>query len=79
MPGTKDCLSVLGSVGKRVLIQKRLVLCNLKEAYSEFKTQHPDTKIGFTKFSNLRPKECVLLELVAHILYAFAHSTKMSN
>ena len=28
--------------------------------YNKFKTQHPDTKIGFTKFSILRPKECVL-------------------
>lgn len=60
MPGKKDFLSVVGSDGKRVHIQKRLVLCNLREAYCEFKTQHPNTKIGFTKFSILRPKECVL-------------------
>ncbi|KAL5515128.1 hypothetical protein EMCRGX_G000252 [Ephydatia muelleri] len=60
MPGKKDFLSVKGADGKRVHRQKRLVLCNLKEAYREFKLCHPDMKIGFTKFSLLRPKECVL-------------------
>ena len=60
MPGKKDFLSVKGADGKRVHRQKRLVLCNLQEAYREFKSCHPDMKIGFTKFSLLRPKECVL-------------------
>ncbi|KAL5510770.1 hypothetical protein EMCRGX_G006371 [Ephydatia muelleri] len=39
---------------------KRLVLCNLREAYHQFKIVHPDVKIGFSKFAQLRPKECVL-------------------
>ena len=54
MPGKKDFLSVVGADGKREHRQKRLVLCNLREEC------HPDKKIGFTKFSQLRPKECVL-------------------
>ena len=60
MPGKKDFLSVVGADGKREHKQKRLVLCNLREAYREFKECNPDKKIGFTKFSQLRPKECVL-------------------
>lgn len=59
MPGMKDCLSV-NVGGKRQLLQKRLVLCNLREAFQHFKDKHPDVKIGFTKFSLLRPRQCVL-------------------
>jgi len=59
MPGMKDFVSVLVN-GKRQQIQKRLVLCNLKEAYEQFKQKYPDQKIGFSKFAELRPKECVL-------------------
>ena len=36
------------------------MLCNLREAYKQFKKQHPDVKVGFSKFAELRPKECVL-------------------
>ena len=36
------------------------MLCNPKEAYHQFKTQHPNVKVGFSKFAELRPKECVL-------------------
>ena len=38
-------------------MQKRLILCNLKELFEAFKEKHPDTKIGFSKFCSLRPKE----------------------
>ncbi|KAL5508956.1 hypothetical protein EMCRGX_G004228, partial [Ephydatia muelleri] len=60
MPGRKDFLSVRNADGMKVHQQKRLVLCNLREAYHQFKIVHPDVKIGFSKFSQLRPKECVL-------------------
>lgn len=61
MPGKKDFISVVQvQGGKRVHQQKRLLLCNLREAYREFKQRHPDLKIGFTKFAMLRPRECVL-------------------
>ena len=29
------------------------MLCNLKEAYHQFKQQHPDIKVGFSKFAEL--------------------------
>ncbi|KAL5490948.1 hypothetical protein EMCRGX_G016154 [Ephydatia muelleri] len=60
MPGKKDFLSVRKADGEKEHRQKRLVLCNLKEAYHQFKTEHPDVKVGFSKFAELRPKECVL-------------------
>ena len=36
--------------------QKRLLLCNLKELYQEFKVKNPTIGIGFSKFASLRPK-----------------------
>ena len=52
--------SVHVQVGKRVHVQKRLVLSNLREVYHEFKEKFPDRKIGFSKFAELRPKHCIL-------------------
>ena len=60
MPGRKDFISVLGADGNRQGMQKRLQLCNLKEAYNEWKNQHPDLKVGFSKFASLQPRECIL-------------------
>ena len=36
LPGRKDCVSVVTAEGKRVSQQKRLLLCNLKEACHHF-------------------------------------------
>ena len=60
MPGKNDFVSVLGADGKRVHQQKRLLLCNLREAYSEFKVRHDGLQVGFSKFAQLRPKECII-------------------
>lgn len=59
MPGKKDFVSVKQAQG-RVQIQKRLILCNLKELYQQFKDEYPNEGIGFSKFAELRPKHCVL-------------------
>lgn len=59
LPGKKDVKSVrMGDA--RVLKQKRLVLANLKEIYAEFKDRYPEVCIGFSKFAEHRPPECVL-------------------
>ena len=42
-------------------MQKRLLLCGLKELYSSCKQKCPDVKVGFSKFCSLRPKWCVLV------------------
>lgn len=58
LPGMQDKISVRERASKE-LKTKRLMLLNLKEAYSKFKEVCND-KIGFSKFAMLRPKECIL-------------------
>lgn len=59
MAGKKDFLSALGADGKRVHQQKRLLLCNLREAYNSFKVNYMESKIGFSAFAQPEPRECV--------------------
>ena len=59
MPGKKDFVSVKLEHG-RTQIQKRLILCNLKELYQLFKEKYPHEQVGFSKFAELRPRQCVL-------------------
>lgn len=59
MPGQKDYVSVKVD-GKRIQMQKRLLLNNLNELYETFKINNPTTKCSFSKFASLRPKNCVL-------------------
>lgn len=59
MPGKKDVVSVREN-GKKELIQKQLVLCNLREAYHLYSERFPTDKISFSKFAECRPKQCVL-------------------
>lgn len=56
MPGAKDKISI----SKNQYMQKILLLGNLNEMYAAFKFEHPDIKIGLSKFCMLRPKWCVL-------------------
>lgn len=59
LPGAKDKVSIK----RNVYMQKRLILCNLRELYSCFKWEHPPTiKINFSKFCTLRPKWCILAD-----------------
>ena len=59
MPRKKDFVSIR-QAEKRVQVQKRLVLSNLKEVYLAFKVQFPNEKIGFSKFAECRPRNCKL-------------------
>ncbi|XP_065079421.1 uncharacterized protein LOC135702321 [Ochlerotatus camptorhynchus] len=58
-PGKRDYLISKNDEGE-IYVQRRLVLCNLQEAYSIFKNTYPDIKIGFSMFASNRPKHCVL-------------------
>lgn len=60
LPGKKDYVSVKNGDNKRTHVQKRLVLANLKEIYNLFKETNKSVKVGFSKFAELRPKNCVL-------------------
>ena len=59
MPGRKDFVSVKQDE-RRVHVQKRLILSNLREVYQSFKVKFPTEKVGFSKFAELRPKHCIL-------------------
>ncbi|KAJ8666637.1 hypothetical protein QAD02_008299 [Eretmocerus hayati] len=62
MPGMSDALSVAQANGKRLKLQKRLILCHSKEAYASFKVEFPSIKGDLSKFANTRPKQCVLAD-----------------
>ena len=57
MPRKKEYVTVKVDNNKEPK-QKRLLLVNLKELYGEFKKKNPHTKVGFSKFYELRPKWC---------------------
>ena len=60
LPGMKDYIIMRNADGEKQKMQKRLLLLNLKELYQLFKEEYADVVVGFTKFSLLRPKNCVL-------------------
>ncbi|XP_074112073.1 uncharacterized protein LOC141535826 isoform X2 [Cotesia typhae] len=60
MPGKKDFVSLRNDDGTKIQIEKRLVLCNLKELHKIFQSRFPGIKIGFSSFASLRPKHCIL-------------------
>ena len=47
MPGIKDYVSVYSAEEERRIHKKQLVLCNLKEAYQQFRTEFPEVNVGF--------------------------------
>jgi hypothetical protein len=59
MPRKKDYISIKVS-GVEIHVQKRLLLCNLKELCSHFKYSHPGVKVGFSKFASLNPRNCIM-------------------
>ena len=38
--------------------QKRWILCNIREAYLQYKSTFSNDKIGFSKFAELQPEWC---------------------
>lgn len=57
----KDCVTVIEPNESKSKLSKRLILCNLKEAYKHFKNKFPTMTIGFSKSAKLRPKHCILV------------------
>ena len=60
MPGKKDCISVMIN-GKKERVQKRLLLCKLRELHGKFLLKYPDIKISLAKFTKLRAASCVVV------------------
>lgn len=61
MPGSNDFVSEHHN-GKKVQVQKRLLMMSLKEAYAIFEETCKEINIGFTVFTQMRPKHCILLD-----------------
>jgi hypothetical protein len=59
MPGKKDYISIKVS-GVKIHVEKRLLLCNLKDLCSHFKNSHPGVKVCFSKFASSRPRNCTM-------------------
>ena len=59
MSSVKDVKSVKGDDG-RVLIQRRLLLLDLKGLYEVYKETYKAAAVSFSKFAQLRPKYCIL-------------------
>lgn len=59
MPGIKDTVSMKIN-GEKQKVQKRLLLMSLKELYVLFKKEHADSKVCFSVFARLRPKNTIL-------------------
>ena len=59
MPGRKDTISVKQPSGTRVKLRKHLLSYTTSDAYEIFKTEHPEIKIGLSKFKELRPANCI--------------------
>ena len=51
--GKKDFVTIKNSDGTKERHQKRLIPCNIREAYLQYKLTFPDDKIGFSKFAEL--------------------------
>lgn len=59
LPGMKDCLTIKLNNKQKIKIQKRLLLSNLKDLHAEFRKKCPDSKLSVSKFTTLRPLECI--------------------
>lgn len=60
MPSMKDTVSMVIE-NKKIKVQKRLLLFNLKELFVLYKESHPENPVSFSIFCKLRPKNCILL------------------
>ena len=54
--GKKDFVNIKSSHGTKKHHQKRLIFCNIREVYLQYKSTFLDDKLGFSKFAELRPK-----------------------
>ncbi|GAB1865911.1 hypothetical protein CAJAP_06990 [Camponotus japonicus] len=59
MAAVKDVISVKTD-DKRILMQKRLLLLDLKGLFSKYIDENDKNRVSFSKFAQLRPKNCIL-------------------
>ncbi|KAJ8666815.1 hypothetical protein QAD02_008477 [Eretmocerus hayati] len=56
-PGKTDYVSVFIYGNK---VEKRLLLCDLKECYQSFRDENPEIPVGFSRFAEARPANVIL-------------------
>ena len=56
LPGAKDKVKLKKSDGSEEVLQRKLLLMSIREAHEFFRESYPNTKIGQTKFFELKPK-----------------------
>ena len=56
----KKTVIIRNDTGDKTYVQKRLLLCNLKELYEVYKNTEGTPHIGFSSFAYLRPPYCVI-------------------
>mgnify|MGYP007063903355 CR=1 FL=1 len=55
LPGRRDCITLLGTNGKKEKLQKKILLMTVMEAFQIFKSENPGQKIGKSKYASLCP------------------------
>eukprot|EP00112_Aurelia_sp_Birch-Aquarium-sp1_P025228 Seg8290.3 transcript_id=Seg8290.3/GoldUCD/mRNA.D3Y31 product="hypothetical protein" protein_id=Seg8290.3/GoldUCD/D3Y31 len=75
MPGKKDCVA-MNVNGEQVMVQKRLILCNLKECCQKFK-EKSTVNIGLSKSASFAQKMLFYLVEVELMQCVFARYIRM--
>ena len=66
VPDKKQVVQIIDQKGEKVKVQKHLMVMTLSEAFSVYKKQHPDQKVSFTSFKNLKPKQVHKVSETSH-------------
>ncbi|CAF1573778.1 unnamed protein product [Adineta ricciae] len=68
MPGKRDCVTFNDDNGQRVTVQKRILLCSIRETYQLFLAENKDPNISLstTSFTELRPIHVLLQSSLCH-------------
>ena len=59
-PGMRDRVIERDGEGKKVYVQKRLLLGTMREMFVLYKQDESNPRVGFSTFATLRPRHCVL-------------------
>lgn len=59
-PGKRDAVITRNDDGEKIKLQKKYLTITLKEAFFLFKADHPEVRIGFSSFCELRPVQVKL-------------------
>ena len=76
-PGKKDCVSMRNKDASKEKVQKKLLLANISEIYTNFMAEFPSLKIGFSVLLSCSQNGACLLVLLDCTLCVYATTIKM--